>query len=228
MDWAALFDRLTTGEELDLLLTIVLTGAVVWQTRLTGILARVASKQATISATQVAIIREAEARQRRLEDPQIRFSSISYTHASTGIDGNIRTDRFVGFSVTNASLREISIAYLGIDFAIKHEGGTRISKPIISPVIEFRDKNLSDTDLPRRLRYGDTLRVHYNHDDLSGKGRIRYTCRDSLGNTYYADCWMGYTEGSETTYGDPGPGCFSLEEWLHRGRRPGGAGSSAR
>ena len=107
---------------MELLLTIMLTGAVVWQAVLTALLNRVARKQADISETQVGITKETEERRRKQDSPQIRFVAISYSHSySDGRD----TEKFVGFSVTNASVRKINVDCLNLDFSIMNQGHPR-------------------------------------------------------------------------------------------------------
>ena len=212
MKWLDRLSHFTESGFIDLLLTFVLTVAVVWQTRLTGKLAKIARRQADISESQAQLAEEAEKRRRQLEGPRVRFVGLHYSFSEYNTDGSPKSIGYEGFSVTNEGLREVNIQRMKFDIAVKKDEEGVVTSPVIFPVKRYKKTKLSD-DLPCRLRHGDTLKVYYSREDLIRIGTmVRAMCSDSLGNTYYGAVWCAYEGNTDIIRGDPGPGYLSWDE----------------
>ena len=205
-------------------MTLIIAAAVVVQAIYTRKQARIVEKQAKIAEDHVKLARESEDRQRQQEKPNVEITVASYSHSRI-VGEDSRTISFEGFRITNTSLLDVTITGWSLQLGIK-EGESTISRSSsIPPVEEFEGKKLSDTVLPHRLRYGETMQILFSKADLfsqlkrSGKdglARVRPQCQDSLGYTYTTDYWVEWTKDGVVTHDDPGPGYLSSEEILQR------------
>lgn len=199
---------------MDGFLSFVLTCAVVWQAVLTWRLAKIGEKQNSISETQLRMVKEAEERQRQLQAPRLRFVTAhrGFTDATTR---PIKSTNYDGFIVTNESMLDITVDRAEFDIAVPIKEGRSVEYTRLEPVVCHGTSKVSDTDLPRRLRHGDKFEVYYSREDLQVTNMVRPMCMDTLGNRYYADFWMDYSEDNKTTTrSGPGSGYRSVQEWM--------------
>lgn len=172
---------------------------------------------------QTKLAREAEERQRKRETPNINFEMHRYSHGIYDPDGNSTDVYFGGFRITNVSFVDVTITNISLELGIR-EGESLISNSAsIPPVEEFEGEKLSDTELPRHLQHGESIRFLFDAPSLrweKGGERPRYRpqCQDSLGNTYTVPYWVEWTNNGVARHGDPGPGYLSSEEILERQR----------
>ena len=206
------FLGLTFNEFIMSMLTLVIAGSVFFQAKFTRDLARLA--------------RETESRQRRREEPRVKFS-LSISNFSDEVVDKFGENviKFYGFSITNVSHIEITISYWNFDLGLKKDDSNISRSTYISPVKEFKGRKMSDIGFPRKLQYGDQITLLFSEQDLfsllncpseDGRRRVRPQCVDSFGNTYKMECWVEWTETGTETHDNPGPGLFSSEEKQRR------------
>ena len=129
---------------------------------------------------------------------------------------------FVGFSITNASPFEITITSLGLELGIPEDNDGAFTSQIDFPhITKFKDRELSDSTLPRRLTYGESMRILYNETDVVEElrvqgndqpARVRPQCYDSLGNKHTMDSWITWEKGGFAAFDGPGSGYLIKEE----------------
>lgn len=202
----------TLSESIDLTFTLFITFAVVWQSFVAHRQSRISAKQAEISNSQLELTKDSESRKREMEKPNVKITWSTYTHGRSGADGSLQKTSFDGFIITNMSRLDVTIVERGFERAIKKGDKPKLVHVSFAPAEEFDGTILSDMDVPRRLQYGETMKVLYPRSSRMGPARVRARCRDSLRNKYYADHWVEYTNELVSLYGEPGDGYVSLEE----------------
>ncbi len=221
MESSAFFIGLTFNEIIISILTLIIAAAVVVQAIYT-------KKQARIVEDQAKMARDTEDRRVQREKPNVRIAVASYSHLRIGGKDDPKTLSFQGFSITNTSLLDVTITGWSLELGIMEREDSISKSASIAPVEEFEGKKLSDTVLPHRLRYGETMRILFSMADLlsslkreghDGLARVRPQCQDSLGYTYTTDYWVEWTKDSVATHGDPGLGYLSSDEILQRQRK---------
>ena len=199
--------RLTLSEILMVVLTGIIACSAIWQ-------ARTVREQATLMARAM----EVEERRNR---PAAKVRTSSHSFGKTGPGDERETTRFVGFSMTNSGVVEIEVVGWALQLGLKEEDSVLSTWPLLNPEESFNGKRLSDVDLPRRLKHGETVKVLFREEELlaqlrrEGDGvvaRVRPEFQDSLGNTYSMDHWVEWAEGSIAAHDGPGPGYLTPEE----------------
>lgn len=214
---------LTLNEILMVVLTAVIAGSAVWQ-------ARIVREQATLMEQQAALMAKAMEDEERRNRPAARVIPHSHDFGKIGPGDERETTRFAGFSMTNSGAVEIEVVGWSLQLGLK-EGDSVLSKsPLLDPAESFNGQRLSDVDFPHRLKYGETVRVVFEEEELlarlrhEGDGviaRVRPEFRDSLGNTYSMDYWIEWAEGATAAHDGPGPGYLTPEEKERLTRRGG-------
>ena len=174
---------------------------------LTCIIAFSAYSQAKNTKKQAQLLKQTEER----HNPQIRIVSLFYL-----------VDSYVGFSITNASPFEVTLTSFSLGLGIPEDNGGSFAPQIDFPhITKFEDRELSDSTLPWRLKYGERMQILYNRTDvvegLRARGndqpaRVLPQCYDSLGNKHTMHCWVTWEKDSYTAFEGPGPGYLTEEE----------------
>lgn len=202
-------EPLALNEILMVFLTLVIAVSVVLQ-------AKFMRDQARITREQANLAKEAETRQRQKEEPKIRITTSHHSLDEEDKWGKRKRANYLGFAVTNASPFDVTIAYAWLELGIKEDDDYAISRKIdIQPLTQYKRQEISNSTLPHRLQYGETITILYEETNIlwhltkAGGGqpaRVRPQCSDSLGNTYSLDCWVMWEVGSVAAYNGPGPG----------------------
>ena len=192
---------------------------------LTAIIASAVRSQAKYTRQLAEITLQTERRVRERNKPEVKLVPSRYDY-QTGDEDTWKS--FVGFSITNASLFDVIITSisLGLGIPVDRIRGPFTSSIQLSHIDRHRGATLSDCSLPRRLQYGESMRVLYDEDEAIGalkrEGggqpvRIRPQCGDSLGNRHTMDYWVIWDKNSIAGFPDPGPGLIA-EDQLVRSR----------
>lgn len=185
---------------------------------LTTIIALAVRSQAKYTKQLAEITLQADQRVRERQKPEVKLVECH----STIQTGNTWKS-FVGFSITNASPFGVTITSIGLGLGIPVDRlrGPYTSSICLSHIDKYGGATLSDCSLPRRLQYGESMRVLYDEDsaiaELKSKGegqpvRIRPQCYDSLGNRHTMDHWAAWDKNSIASFPDPGPGLIAEEQ----------------
>ena len=193
---------------------------------LTAIIAISVFFQAKYAKQQARVLIESEETNKKKGKPNVR---IVLAHHSIQ-DGKGDTDSpkwvcFVGFTITNASLFDITITIVDFEVGIPEnkQGSVPLSMQL-TEITKYKGRELSNVNLPQRLKYGDTIKLLYNEkylvESFKSDGdnmpiRVRPRCYDSLGNIHTLGTWVTWSEGRVTNYSDgPGPGLLNHDEWM--------------
>lgn len=154
-------------------------------------------------------LRDSESRVRTDESPSAIIVPVDYT---------VGDHRFVGASFTNTSRLDVtitSVIWLMRIPMVSKQGSESVQSTSrgVSVVEEFGGVRLSDTT-PKRLRYGDRMRILFR-PDLHMDEPLCPVFHDSLGRNYVKDTWIKWGKNSTTTM-DPESGYLSTEETLRR------------
>ena len=210
METITAYSGLTFNEVIVAILTLIIAVSAVFQTISTR--------------KQTELAREAAERQKKREMPNIKFAIDGYSHGRIDPEGYSTDVCYGGFRITNVSFVDVTITSFSLELGIQ-EGETIISNSAsFPPAKEFERKKLSDTELPRRLQHGESMRFLFDVLSLrrekdGERPRYRPQCQDSLGNTYTVPYWVEWTNNGVAIHGDPGPGYLSSEEILERQRK---------
>ena len=189
---------------------------------LTAIIASAVRSQAKYTRQLAEITLQTERRVRERNKPEVKLVQCRHDFQTGGT-----WKSFVGFSITNASPFDVIITSISLGLGIPVD---RIRGPFtpsiqLSHIDRYRGATLSDCSLPRRLQYGESMRVLYGEDDAiaalkhEGGGqpvRIRPQCDDSLGNRHTMGHWAIWDKHSIAGFPDPGPGLITEEQWAEQ------------
>ena len=190
---------------------------------LTSIIAISVFFQAKFSKLQARTLLRSEKRHRQQNNPKIKLVTILHT-IQDSTNSDIHTN-FVGIGITNTSLLDVTITSVDFELGIPENSvGNIFLAHLISPTIKYKGYDLSDANLPQRLKYGETIKLLYEEDRIiselkSREGdqplRVRPRCLDSLGNFHTLRGWVTWGEkGRISTFNGPGPGLVTYEEWM--------------
>ena len=189
---------------------------------LTVIIAFSAYSQAKNTKKQAQLLKQSEERNRERHNPKIRMMLVDHI-----VQDDTNWISYVGFSITNASSFDVTIISLGLELEIPEDNDGPITLKTDFPhVTKFKDRELSDSTLPRRLKYGESLRILYDEtgvvERLRAQGsdqpaRVRPQCYDSLGNKHTMDSWITWKKGGVAYFDGPRPDYLTAEEaWKKR------------
>ena len=212
MDLTRLFSDIEIDEIVNIFLTAIIAFSVYSQARST-------QEQAKNTRNQVRKLEDAQQRLAEKDRPNVKFTSLTQI-----VEGST----FVGFSMTNASMFDITITSVALELGIPENIKGSFAQSISpTPIDVFKGTRLSELSLPRRLQYGDSIRVLYDEARIVhlmesyGKeqpARARPRCHDSLGNRHTMDYWITWFHGGSSAFPDPGPGLITEEKWLKKPR----------
>ena len=190
---------------------------------LTAIIAFCVVVQTINMREQSRILADSEKRTRERNKPTAKLTSISHGVRYYNDSGKPQEKSFVGFSIANASPFDITITSIGLEMGIPIDKDRAVRPQIsIPPVTSYKEWEISDFSLPRRLQYGETLQVLYDEADAAerlkrqGNGnpvRVLPFCYDSLGNKYTMDYWITWEVGVIRAFEGPEPGHITFDEW---------------
>jgi hypothetical protein len=170
---------------------------------LTAVIAVAVVVQAWYMFAQFKWTKAVEVRQREAEEPRLKW-----TVSTVGKNGT----HFVGFIATNASMQPVQITTIQLyqGCAKDSDGKLKHHYDYPEPTMEFNGQAVSD-ELPKRLRHGDTLRIHYPIQSLTHfkdgqPKRVQPQCWDSLGNVHKFDGWLEYEPQKTAVYSEPSHG----------------------
>lgn len=156
--------------------------------------------QAIFARDMAQIAKQAERRQRENDKPDIRITDLAF--ATSDFDGSRNGDvlSIEGFTIRNASRFDVTIKgwVLALDSTGDEEATIRrFARPAPS-TNTIRGKPVCDPEVPRRLRYGDTMTVAFRQENITEMfdswtgpvARFRPQCSDSLGNLYELPEWI--------------------------------------
>lgn len=208
-------EPLTLNEILMVILTFIIAVSV-------GLQAKFMRDQAKITRDQANLAKEAEARQIQKEEPKIKITASHHSLEDEDEWGKRKRVNYLGFAITNASPFDVTIAYAWLELGIKEDDDYAISRKIDIPhLTQYKKQEISDSTLPHRLQYGETITILYEETNIlwhltkAGGGqpaRVRPQCSDSLGNIHSLDYWVVWNVGSLAAYNGPGPGYQTSEE----------------
>ena len=190
---------------------------------LTGAMTLSVALQAKFTRDMAKVAKEAERREREREEPRIELVAYSYGYHHTDASGKVESDDFEGFSIRNASKFDIVIANWSLEVGIPIEEPKAIEQTLLlSPASTHRGRQISDPDTPRRLQYGEDMKVVFHQEEIlrnlrRGDGtivRVRPKCQDSLGNTYRLSHWVEWDVERRVSaaHDSPGDGYVTSEE----------------
>ena len=216
-------EPLTLNEILMVILTFIIAVSVGLQAKFMRDQAKITQDQAKITRGQANLAKEAEARQRQKEEPKIKITTSYYSDLEDEDEwGKRKRVNYLGFAITNASPFDVTIAFAWLELGIKEDDDYAISRKIdIPPLTKYKKQEISDSTLPHRLQYGETITILYKETNIlrlltkAGGGqpaRVRPQCSDSLGNTYSLDYWVMWNVESVAAYNEPGPGYRTSQE----------------
>ena len=182
--WSWFVCRLSLHDCVMIVLTLVIAGSAVHQTKLIR--------------DQAALLREQQDRLTRPVAKVVATSTVMVRPKSSK-SSELETTQLVGFRVTNHSPFPIIIENVLFEMWNEDEGVRQVG--LGDPVRTFDGKLLSH-DFPRRLQYGESMQVLYRKDNgaFKASNRIRATFRDSLQNAYPAPYWVKWTDTETVAY----------------------------
>lgn len=190
---------------------------------LTGAMTVSVALQAKFTRDMAKIANEAERREREREKPRIELIDYTYGYHYTDASGKVESEDFEGFSIRNASKFDIVISNWSLEVGIPIDDPKTVERNrYLRPARTHRGQQISDPDTPRRLQYGEKMKVLFHRDEIllnlkRNDGtivRVRPQCQDSLGNTYKLSHWMEWDveRRVSSSYGNPGDGYVTSEE----------------
>ena len=187
---------------------------------LTVVIAVAVLAQAWFTRRQAQLLEESDRRARQRDEPAVRITSLAHSSTRFGQSGDVTTESWDGFTVTNAGLRDIEITSFAFEIGRALNRGDD-DHPTAE--IMFEPVELSTMSLPHRLRNGESFQVLYDREKLVAESariggetpaHMRPYCRDSLGNKHMPDHWTVYRPNNHTAFEEgPSPGRISEEHW---------------
>ena len=179
--------------------------------------------QAKFTRDTAKVAKEAERREREREKPRIELVAYSYGSHYTDASGKVERTEFFGFSIRNASKFDIVISNWSLEVGIPiDEPHVFESHRHLNPARTHRGQQISDPDTPRRLQYGEAMKVVFHQEEVllnlrcddDTIARVRPQCQDSLGNTYKLSHWMEWDVERRVSaaHDTPGDGYVTSEE----------------
>lgn len=173
---------------------------------LTAIIAVSVFFQAKYAKQQARILIKTEETNRKKDKPDVRI--VLAQHSIQDDKGDTDSPNgvcFVGFTITNASLFDITITHVNFELGIPEnkQGGVTVSMQL-PEITKYKGRELSNIKLPHRLKYGETIKLFYNEkylvESFKSDGdnmpiRVRPRCNDSLGNIHTLGTWVTWSEG---------------------------------
>lgn len=201
---SSLISSLSIADLMMVLLTAIIAISVFWQANSTRDMTRMYRDQHELDVDR--------------SEPKVRIGLHLFSFwRDTG------QKHFHGFTITNANHFEITITYIELELGVpvNHKGSYTAYLGVL-PKRGYQGTPLSDFSLPHRLKYGESIKVLYDSEELferqhstineQNPARYRFRCMDSLGNTYHHDSWMVHESDGPRSFPDPGSGIIAVSE----------------
>ena len=192
---------------------------------LTAIIAAAMVGQWWFIRRQAKLLEKADRQRRERDKPLVRITPFGHRFGSVDTGGDATTREFDGFTVTNAGFRDIEITSFVFEIGklLDSRDDPATSEITFTPVDKHRETVLTTTELPHRLKPGESFKILYDtarmiEETIRIGGetpiRMRPYCRDSLGNKHMPHHWLTYKKNQTAFFDGPSPGRISEEDWV--------------